>query len=124
MAAAAESALADAAADADAAPAMSNRMRAIVKEEAAGLMRTDFALRAPDAKSVYVTGSFNDWSLDESCRMRQENDQWVVSVALKPGVYKYQFIVDGRWKEDPSNPMQERNSFGDINSLIEVKTDA
>jgi len=24
------------------------------------------------------------------------------------------------WKEDPSNPRRERNSFGDINSLIEV----
>jgi len=100
---------------------MSGRMRSLVKEEVGGLFKTDFNLKAPEARSVYVTGSFNDWSLDESCRMRLENDQWVASVALKPGVYKYQFIVDGRWKEDPSNPMQERNSFGDINSLLEVK---
>lgn len=105
-------------------PAMSERMRAIVKEELPGLYKTSFNLKAPDARSVYVTGSFNDWSLDESCRMRLEKDEWVANVPLKPGVYKYQFIVDGRWKEDPSNPMQERNSFGDINSLIEVKANA
>lgn len=123
-AAPAEAAAAAPAAAPEAKPAMSPRMRAMVKEEVKGLLKTSFSIKAPEAKSVYVTGSFNDWSLDERCRMRQENDQWVVSVPLNPGVYKYQFIVDGRWREDPNNPMQERNSFGDINSLLEVKADA
>jgi chromosome partitioning protein len=100
--------------------AMSPRMKAIVQEEAESILQTTFALQAPEARSVYVTGSFNDWSLDESCRMRSENGRWTVQVSLKPGIYKYQFIVDGRWREDPLNPRQERNSFGDINSLIEV----
>ena len=84
------------------------------------LFLTTFNLNAPEAQSVYVTGSFNDWSLDETCRMKFENGQWVTKLPLSPGVYKYQFIVDGRWREDPANPHQERNSFGDINSLIEV----
>ena len=44
----------------------------------------------------------------------------VVDVGLEPGVHKYQFIVDGRWR-GAGQPRQERNSFGDINSLIEVK---
>jgi len=47
--------------------------------------------------------------------------QWCVDIPLKAGFYKYQFIVDGVWKEDPDNPRRERNSFGDINSLVEVK---
>lgn len=72
------------------------------------------------AKSVFVTGSFNDWSLDDHCRLTQANGKWEAVIALKPGVYKYQFIVDGVWKEDSRNPNKERNSFGDINSLIEV----
>ena len=99
---------------------LSSRMQNIVKEEAPRLYLTTFNLNAPEAQSVYVTGSFNDWSLDETCRMKFENGQWVTQLPLAPGVYKYQFIVDGRWREDPSNPNQERNSFGDINSLIEV----
>lgn len=104
---------------------MSARMKSMVKQEVKDLLTaTTFALEAPEAQSVYVTGSFNDWSLDESCRMRCENGRWFVNVSLKPGVYKYQFIVDGRWREDPANPRQERNSFGDINSLIEVAADA
>jgi hypothetical protein len=56
--------------------------------------------------------------------MRAENGVWKVKMSLKPGIYKYQFIVDGKWQEDPQNSMKERNSFGDINSLIEVKADA
>lgn len=99
---------------------LSSRMQDMVQEEAPAMFLTTFNLNAPEAQSVYVTGSFNDWSLDETCRMKFENGQWMTRLPLAPGVYKYQFIVDGRWREDPANPNQERNSFGDINSLIEV----
>ncbi len=100
----------------------SNRMQSLMTDGVNGMRLITFSLDAPQARSVYVTGSFNDWSLDEKCRMRQENGQWFVDVSLRPGVHKYQFIVDGRWREDPANPRQERNSFGDINSLVEVQT--
>ncbi len=100
----------------------SERMEALIaKESEEFLGATAFILKAPQAKSVYVTGSFNDWSLDESCRMSNNDGVWSLKVNLKPGVYKYQFIVDGKWQEDPANTSIERNSFGDINSLIEVK---
>lgn len=103
----------------------SARMRNVVEKEMRDFIKpTSFKLEAPDAQSVYVTGSFNDWSLDEKYRMTLEDGVWTVDVPLKPGHYRYQFIVDGRWREDPVNPDQERNSFGDINSLIEVSSDA
>jgi chromosome partitioning protein len=99
----------------------SNRMRDTVEKEMRDFVKpTKFLLEAPDAQSVYVTGSFNDWSLDEQYRMAMQEGVWTVEVPLKTGNYRYQFIVDGRWREDPINPNQERNSFGDINSLIEV----
>ena len=100
----------------------SERMQELVqKETAAFLGATAFCLKAPQAKSVYVTGSFNDWSLDETCRMTNNDGVWTLKINLKPGMYKYQFIVDGKWQEDPTNTSMERNSFGDINSLVEVK---
>lgn len=101
---------------------LSSKMKEIVKAEAQDMVQVTFALAAPEAQSVYVTGSFNDWSLDEACRMKEETGQWIVRLPLKMGLHKYQFIVDGKWQEDPVNPNQERNSFGDINSLIEVTT--
>jgi len=99
----------------------SEKMQEMIKEEVRDISLTTFALQSPEAHSVYVTGSFNDWSLDESCRMKkQDSGSWIAKIPLRPGLYKYQFIIDGKWCEDPANPNQERNSFGDINSLIEV----
>ena len=100
----------------------SERMQELIQKETGEFLgATAFVLKAPQAKSVYVTGSFNDWSLDENCRMTNNDGVWTLKVNLKPGTYKYQFIVDGKWQEDPANTSIERNSFGDINSLIEVK---
>lgn len=100
----------------------SHRMRDVVQKEMRDFAQpTRFILEAPEAQSVYVTGSFNDWSLDEKFCMICTEGVWTIDVPLKPGNYRYQFIVDGRWREDPKNPSQERNSFGDINSLIEVE---
>jgi len=100
----------------------SNRMQELVAKETTEFMGlANFSLNAPEAKSVYVTGSFNDWSLDEKCRMSNTNGLWKLDLPLRCGTYKYQFIVDGKWQEDPNNTNTERNSFGDINSLIEVK---
>ncbi|MBF0489225.1 MAG: AAA family ATPase [Candidatus Omnitrophica bacterium] len=98
------------------------RMEELVAKETAEFVGlANFALKAPTAQSVFVTGSFNDWSLDEKCRMTNDQGVWKLRMSLKPGTYKYQFIVDGKWQEDPENKNTERNSFGDINSLIEVK---
>lgn len=101
----------------------SERMRDAVEKEMRDFVKpTRFVLEDSQAQSVYVTGSFNDWSLDERYRMSMQEGVWTVEVPLKAGNYRYQFIVDGRWREDPANPNQERNSFGDINSLIEVES--
>lgn len=98
------------------------QMKEVVQKEVRETFSVCFTLVAQGAKSVYVTGSFNDWSLDETCRLKEVGGIWKTDIDLRPGVYKYQFIVDGVWKEDPNNPRKERNSFGDINSLIEVSS--
>jgi chromosome partitioning protein len=98
------------------------RMQELMEKETSEFIGlAAFSLKSPSAQSVFVTGSFNDWSLDEKFRMKNEEGVWSLKLSLKPGTYKYQFIVDGKWQEDPENANTERNSFGDINSLIEVK---
>ena len=101
---------------------VSQKLQNIVKAESRDLFETTFSIDVSSAKSVYVTGSFNDWSLDDTCRLKKndESDTWATTIPIKRGLYKYQFIVDGVWQEDPNNNQKERNSFGDINSLIEV----
>ncbi len=101
---------------------MSSKMQDLIREEAKSIFTHKFVLNASEAKSVYVTGSFNDWSLDDKCRLRNIDGRWETEIPLTPGIYEYQFIVDGVWQEDPSNPRKTKNSFGDVNSLLEINS--
>ena len=99
----------------------SQRMKETVAEEMDSMIFTTFSLNEPTAQSVYLAGSFNEWSLSESCRMqRDDSGNWSLRLPLESGTYQYQFIVDGRWQPDPENSRNEPNGFGDMNSVIEV----
>lgn len=103
---------------------LSTQMRDLIKaqaKEVTSLKPTTFFLNLPDAQSVYITGSFNDWSLDESYRMKKENGRWTITLPLKAGVHSYRYIIDGCRQKDPHNARWESSPFGDINSVIEVK---
>ncbi|MEI6437570.1 MAG: AAA family ATPase [Candidatus Omnitrophota bacterium] len=98
----------------------SKRMQEVVARELEAMAETTFTLYAPEAQSVYVAGSFNDWALNGFCRMNKENGLWNIRLPLDPGVYQYQFVVDGRWQADPVNEQKEPNGFGDVNSVVKV----
>jgi chromosome partitioning protein len=99
----------------------SDSMEKLVRTKTKELMAATFSINAPEAKSVYVTGDFSNWTVDESLRMSKDNGKWNIAVPLKKGRYHYRFIVDGKWQEDPNNPYQEKNPFGELDSLIEIK---
>ncbi|OQX84660.1 MAG: hypothetical protein B6D63_04035 [Candidatus Latescibacteria bacterium 4484_7] len=80
-----------------------------------------FVLDAPNARSVYLTGEFNNWVRDGIRMEKDENDGiWKVVLDLEPGEYEYRFIVDGVWIKDPSNTDSVLNEFGQENSLLIV----
>lgn len=84
-------------------------------------LTTTFYLNAPEAREVYLTGDFNNWAIDESLRMTKDNDRWKITLPLKNGRYRYRFVIDGKWREDPHNPNTAKNPFGELDSLIEIK---
>ena len=71
----------------------------------------------PDAKSVFLSGDFNDWTPD-ALRMQRVGNAWVFKVHLAIGKHLYKFIVDGNWIRDPDNPLWEQNEFEAGNSII------
>jgi 1,4-alpha-glucan branching enzyme len=82
--------------------------------------KISFQLHAPTAAVVILTGDFNAWR-ETGVKMKKENAGiWKADLALNPGRYEYKFIVDGKWWTDPKNEKTAINSFGDINSVIEV----
>ncbi|RVU02947.1 hypothetical protein EOD41_03145 [Mucilaginibacter limnophilus] len=55
-----------------------------------------------NAKKVCVAGNFNNWKPD-NLYLKKLNNEWLMSLVLKPGNYQYKFIVDGNWMTDPAN---------------------
>jgi hypothetical protein len=78
-----------------------------------------FALAAPAADRVALIGDFNDWN-PEANPLRRGDGQWSVTLRLKPGRYRYSFVVDGSsWRADPRTPTAE-DDFGTPTSVITV----
>lgn len=101
---------------------LAKRMEAILKEELPRIKLNEvtLTLQAPGASRVYVAGDFNGWKTDDTTLMEQDNGVWTKCVSLTPGSYRYKFVKDGEWIEDPANPKVATNPYGQKDSLIEV----
>lgn len=83
-----------------------------------------FTFYANSVKSVAVVGQFNNWDQNATSMVEVSKGMWTVSVSLRPGVYEYQFIVDGTKRViDPSMPSVP-NDFGSPNSVVTVSRKA
>jgi glycosidase len=92
-----------------------------------------FSLFAPDATSVWLSGSFlarpdGAWPTNPSegalVLERDDAGRWSVTTRVEPiGRHLYKFIIDGsRWIHDPANDAREPDGFGGFNSVIDVCT--
>ena len=79
-----------------------------------------FAARFAEARRVQVAGDFNGWSAISTPLVGGDNGRWTAALPLPVGRYKYKFVVDGLWTNDPHNPLTETNEFGEMNNVVEV----
>jgi hypothetical protein len=86
---------------------------------------TRFHVYLPEADSVHVAGSFNDWKNDELELADINGDGfWMITLPLPPGRHSYMFFADGtEWLSDPSAETLEGDGSGNENSVIEVSTE-
>jgi chromosome partitioning protein len=96
------------------------RMNEIIKEELPKLTEIWLTINAPEAREVYVAGDFNGWKVDDTSRMEGSNGTWKKRVDLSTGQYRYRFVVDGQWTDDPENPDKEINPYGQMDSLLQI----
>ncbi|MDD5109374.1 MAG: AAA family ATPase [Candidatus Omnitrophica bacterium] len=96
------------------------RLKEIIKENLPKLNEVVLTIKAPEAKEVYLAGEFNNWKLDEFSRMEKNNGCWIKRLNLNNGKYRYRFVIDGNWVEDPNNPLTQLNTYGSLDSLLEV----
>lgn len=72
-------------------------------------------------QTLAIAGEFNGWN-PKSAPMRLNRDAGVFEclVKLPPGRHAYRLVVDGRWINDPHNPVTELNPFNEPNSIVTV----
>jgi Glycogen recognition site of AMP-activated protein kinase len=80
-----------------------------------------FELAAPNASTVALVGSFNEWNPVATPLTRDPTSgKWMVSLRLPPGRHVYAFVVDGDVTADPSAPRAADDDFGSANSVVLV----
>ncbi|OIO36402.1 MAG: hypothetical protein AUJ74_02585 [Candidatus Omnitrophica bacterium CG1_02_44_16] len=100
---------------------IAQQMKKIVRKQTKEFLPVTFELSGREATSVFVVGDFNNWAADDNSRLTKDNGSWKRQLNLKPGSYKYRYVIDGKWTEDPANPNTEKNPFGELDSLLLVK---
>ena len=82
-----------------------------------------FILVRPDARSVALAGSFNQWSQSSHPLVREgSRGLWTTLVRLPPGEYLFMFVVDGaQWISPPSAEDYVDDGFGARNGVVVVR---
>jgi 1,4-alpha-glucan branching enzyme len=80
-------------------------------------------VEAPSARHVHLVGDFNGWEL-EGNEMQPLGRIWTSTVKLRPGSYRYRFVVDGEWRSDPLNAVAEPTPYGGNNSVLVLDSTA
>ena len=78
-----------------------------------------FRLDAPGASAVRLAGNFTGW--EPTYQLNQTAPGvWSIMIPLEPGVYDYNFVVNGgEWVPDPVAPAVD-DGFGGLNSRLSV----
>ena len=97
---------------------------ALLEEHAANheLRSVAFEYFNPNAKEVFLAGSFNDWQPRATPLTAQRGGKWSTTLLLSPGQHEYRFVVDGQWQDDPMATRFIANPYGTLNAACEVRS--
>jgi len=91
-----------------------------VRRPKQAMCKVCFEYFAPQAKSVLLGGSFNDWKPKKALLKRGHDGNWKIELRLAAGRYEYRYQVDGDWRNDQRPVECVPNVFGTWNCVIEV----
>jgi len=81
-----------------------------------------FTMEADPGSKVYVGGTFNDWEyLRNPLNHGVEDGVFLGVCMIDHGVHEYKFHVNGSWVLDRRNPCLCQNTFGSLNSVLDVR---
>lgn len=79
-----------------------------------------FTVALPAARTVAVSGSFNDWSVTAHPMSPAGTDGlWTVIVPLPPGEFQFMYVVNGEeWLTPPQADDYVADGFGQRNGVV------
>jgi chromosome partitioning protein len=79
-----------------------------------------FSFDAPLTDTVEIAGEFNNWTPQGLNTPALADTIWTTVLALKPGLYKYKYVINGEWVVDPDNLHREPNQFNGEDCVVIV----
>ena len=79
-----------------------------------------FAIAAPTVRSIALVGDFTDWRSDRVQLERTRSGLWQATVKLRPGRYRFAYLVDHeQWRAD-ARAASAPDDFGRPTSVVTV----
>lgn len=79
-----------------------------------------FWFNAPGASTVLLVADFTHWQKEPIPLRKTPDGIWRTTVSLSPGQYRYRFLVDGEWRDDPECVIRVPNPYGSENMVRRV----
>ena len=80
-----------------------------------------FEVDIPQARRVFVVGTFNDWKPGATRMLFIGGTKWFRELSLASGRYEYRFVADGKWIDDPNAKAYVPNLHGSCNAVLQVE---
>ncbi|MCF6210094.1 MAG: glycogen-binding domain-containing protein [Gammaproteobacteria bacterium] len=91
-------------------------------EKSGNVQKVVLSFQNHQQRDIRIAGEFNQWIADKDVQTIIEDDIIYKVFYVTPGDYPYRLIVNGRWRNDPTNPRQTLSTLGIHNSLLHVTT--
>ncbi len=80
-----------------------------------------FVIYRPDIRKAEIIGTFTDWQPIRMDRL-SSSGYWAITLNLSEGEHRYSYLIgDGQQIADPTVMSREKDDFGGVNSIIEIK---
>ncbi len=75
---------------------------------------------APDAKSIYIVGDFNNWNISASPMKMLENGDFITKLDLGTGKeYQFRYLIDeSKWENDWNADTYIKSPYGDHDNSV------
>jgi len=79
-------------------------------------------IAASDAKSVYIVGDFNNWSIHSHPMKKLKTGDYSITLELEPGrEYQFRYLIDEiRWENDWHADKYVRSPYGDSDNSVVI----